>query len=288
MNPSFHIADMKPFWSHPVFTLTVSSLILLSAPPTSANFNYDGEPATKLASAVVEEATDWILHSQSIEKQNKSDPCNAPPSLSYLRSHLKHLVVYEFDDPTRIRVPWPGRSSAARLLYQPLHYSFYVQNVLQPYRSRLPEANATSTSFCYLDKEFEVCEGKEVWDCKLYRDAAVCFPNTDSSSSRSSKSTVEGTCVSCTDLKTELTKGKLKDETSIGYLMDTCEPKKRRGPNPVPKLQQPNADKNTTKEVRWLRWFLESSYVFEKKKAGDKCNERPNLSRARSYLCIFL
>jgi hypothetical protein len=102
--------------------------------------------------------------------------------------------------------------------------------------------------------------------------------------SRSSKSkTVEGTCVSCTDLKAELTKGKLKDETTIGYLMDTCEPKKRRGPNPAPELQ-PNADKNTTKEVRWLRWFLESSYVFEKKKAGDKCNERPKLSRARSYL----
>jgi hypothetical protein len=191
MNPSFHIADMKPFWSHPIFTLTVSSLILLSAPPTSTNSDYDGEPATKLA----------------------------------------------------------------------------------------------STSFCYLDKEFEVCKGKEVSDCGLYRDAVVCFPNTDSSSnsSRSSKSTVEGTCVSCTDLKSELTKGKLKDEKTIGYLMDTCEPKKRRGPNSAPKLE-PNADKNTTKEVRWLRWFLESSYVFEKKKAGDKCNERPRLSRARSYL----
>jgi hypothetical protein len=89
---------MKPFWSHPVFTLTVSSVILLSAPPTSTNFD-DDEPATKLASTVVEEATDWILHSQSVEKQNKSDPCKAPPSLSYLRSYLKHLV-YEFEDPT--------------------------------------------------------------------------------------------------------------------------------------------------------------------------------------------
>jgi hypothetical protein len=125
-----------------------------------------------------------------------------------------------------------------------------------------------------------------VWDCKLYRDAAVCFPNTDSSS-RSSKWTVEGTFVSCTDLKSELTKGKLKDETSIGYLMETCEQKKRRGPNSAPELQ-PKADKNTTKVVRWLRWFLESSYVFEKKKAVDKCNERPRLSRARSYSYLHL
>jgi hypothetical protein len=78
--------------------------------------------------------------------------------------------------------------------------------------------------------------------------------------------------------------GRLKDGDSIAHLMATCEPKTRRGPKPAPESR---SERNTTKEVRYLRWWLESSYVFERKKAGDRCNwwGRRN---PRSYLQLLM
>jgi hypothetical protein len=176
------------------------------------------------------------------------------------------------------------RSFAAELLLDhPLDYSFYLQNVLPPYRSRLSEANASTTSFCYLDNK--ICKyGEYVRQCRrddfrnVYRDAAVCFPNSDA--------TRQGTCVSCTDLQAEIEKGGLKDAGSIGYLMDTCEPRTRRGPKREPWRSANPYKKNTTEEVRWLRWFLESSYVFQRKKVGDDCTASQWLNKARAYLNV--
>jgi hypothetical protein len=47
-------------------------------------------------------------------------------------------------------------------------------------------------------------------------------------------------------------------------------------------------EKNTTKEVRYLRWCLESSFVFEGKKAEDECSASPELSKARAYVDVLL
>jgi hypothetical protein len=71
--------------------------------------------------------------------RNQSDVCNASPYLGYLRSHLKHFF---------------GTSLSA----QPLFYSFYVENVLPPYRSRLEEASAPTAVQSF------VFEGKKVGD----------------------------------------------------------------------------------------------------------------------------
>jgi hypothetical protein len=124
---------MKPLFSTPLLVpLTVSvSLILLSAStPTIST-----ECSRDLAYRMVNEAIDWIDHSKSIEKQNKSDPCKAPPYLSYLRSHLK-LIIIDDDDTdnyTDIRTRTKFRSYYAERLYQqPLIYSFYEKNVFQP------------------------------------------------------------------------------------------------------------------------------------------------------------
>jgi hypothetical protein len=236
-----------------------------------------------MAYRLFDEATDWIEHSQSIEKQNKSDPCNAPPSLSYLRSAVKFIIMGDTYDVTKDRYRMEREFGAGLLLSNPLWYSFYMQNVLPPYRSRLSEANASTTSFCYLDHIF--CKrGTHEWNCHdsefFYRDAAVCFPNSDA--------TNEGTCVPCTDLQAEIEKGALKDAESIGYLMDTCEPNTRRGPKREPWSTSNPWEKNTTQEVRWLRWFLESSYVFERKKAGDDCTASQGLNKARAYLNITM
>jgi hypothetical protein len=37
-----------------------------------------------------------------------------------------------------------------------------------------------------------------------------------------------------------------------------------------------------------LRWFLESSYVFEGKKVGDECSARAELSKARAYVELLM
>jgi hypothetical protein len=271
---------MGLFWPHLVFTLTIisSSIILLSARDAR-----DPSPTDlALVYPLIDEVTDWIDHSQSIEKQNKSDPCNAPPSLSYLRSAVKFILMDPFDDVTQDRHRMKRSTAAGLLLRNPLWISFYLQNVLPPYRSRLSEANASTTSFCYLDHR--LCEHHE-YTCERepslwYRDAAVCFPNSDT--------TNEGTCVSCTELQAEIEKGTLKDADSIGYLMDTCEPSIRRGPKREPWKGRNWYEKNTTNEVRWLRWFLESSYVFERKKVGDDCTASHGLNKARAYANVTM
>jgi hypothetical protein len=145
----------------------------------------------------------------------------------------------------------------AHLYALPLVYSFYDQTVLQPFRSLLDEATAPSTIFCYLDKG-----------------SAVCVPNSDT--------TTIGSCVSCRNLNREIEERKLKNETSIRHLMATCDPASA-GPKPVPERK-----KNTTEEVRWLRWFLESSYLFQGTKIGEWCTAKPGLSKARAYLHVLM
>jgi hypothetical protein len=263
---------MKPFYSlNLVLTLTTVSVIILSFNPTTSS----AASPTDQISASIEEAKNWIHASESREVQAAwKEYCNVPPSLSYLRAHLKLLLVKEDKNNgqpllSRTRKPY---NVSKELISQPLLYSFYVQNVLQPYRSRLAEANARSTSFCYLDREHEDCPD---WGgCRTYRDAAVCFPYDDDW-------TEGGTCIPCSQLEDELKKGKTNDEVRIGYLNATCDPKTLRGPlNPVPFRY--------TKEPRWLRWFLESSFVFEGKKVGEDCTASTGLSKARAYLDVLM
>jgi hypothetical protein len=107
-----------------------------------------------------------------------------------------------------------------------------------------------------------------------YRETAVCFPNSD-------EQTEEGTCVPCLfKLGEEIAKGRTKDEVRIGYLNATCDPTTRGPVDIVPKRNE--------NEARWLRWFLESSYVFEGKKVGDGCSASPGLSKSRAYLDVLM
>jgi hypothetical protein len=122
------------------------------------------------------------------------------------------------------------------------------------------------------ETEIEVNIGGEV--CRHDWDMAVCLPNSDK--------TTEGTCVSCTNLTPVIQNGTLQDAARIGYLKSTCDPSSH-GPNPVP-----NKQRNVTTEVRYLRWFLESSFVFEGKKPGEDCTASPGLSEARSYLHVLM
>jgi hypothetical protein len=232
--------------SSPVLLLlSVSFFIFLWSSPMAATAALD--PRTVEPSK--EEAGRWMDATKSREKQKEGDPCNASPYLTYLRSQLKELRK-EF------------------LSAEPLAYSFYVKNVLQPYRSLLPEANAPSTSFCYLDKNFFDCSKR----CPLTWDPLVCLPNSDSST--------EGTCVGCRHLNTAIQAGALKDEASMRHLNATCDPISRRGPKSAPHRK--------TNEARWLRWLLESSFIFEGQKAGANCSAGPGLSKARYHLDVLM
>jgi hypothetical protein len=216
-------------------------------------------------------------------------PCNVSASLGYLRSQLSLPLVYkpydshESDLNTYIDNNY---DLAAELLsLQPLLYSFYLENVLQPYRSSIAGANEDTTIFCTMEQVFEVCEDKETrTGCNLMRDGLVCLPNSDA--------TTEGKCVTCTNLKTELEKARttVKNETTIGHLMATCDPGSRepKPPPPVPARKPGDDEKATKEEVRWLRWFLESSFVLEGKKAGDNCSATPELSKARFHLDVLM
>jgi hypothetical protein len=228
--------------------LSVSFFILLWSSPMAATAALD--PQTVEPSK--EEARRWMVATKSREKQEESDACNASPYLSYLRSQLQELF--------ELRKEF--------LSAEPLAYSFYVKNVLQPYRSLLPEANAPSTSFCYLDKNFFDCSKR----CPLTWDPLVCLPNSDSST--------EGTCVGCRHLNTAIQAGALKDEASIRHLNATCDPIRSRGPKSAPQRK--------TNEARWLRWLLESSFVFEGQKAGANCSAGPGLSKARYHLDVLM
>jgi hypothetical protein len=138
---------MKPFyWLNLFLTLITVSFIILSFNPTTSS----ATPIDQISDSI-EEVKKWILASESTEEKKEWQPCNVSPLLSYLRSHLKSLIVKEPEDKfglIRTRSPY---NISKEFLSQPLLYSFYVQNVLQPYRSRLAKANAPSTIFCYLD-----------------------------------------------------------------------------------------------------------------------------------------
>jgi hypothetical protein len=259
-----------------LLVVSVSFILLSSTPITSA---WDRRIQTSH-----EEVTEWIKTSEAVEKKEEGDPCNVSPSLAYLRSHLKDIISSPSYRPpykgyNHEPMLW-GKETALRIqAEQPLRYFFYIQKVLEPYRSRLAEANAPSTSFCYMNKHFIlwVGEGKDRRGLMLM-DTAVCLPN--------SETTTQGKCVSCNaHLKAELENGTLiKDATTIGHLMATCQPS-TRGPNPDPSSWSP--EKKTTKERR-LKWFLESSFVFEGKKFGDECSASPELSKVRAYVDILM
>jgi hypothetical protein len=132
---------------------------------------------------------------------------------------------------------------------------------MEPYRSRLPEANALSTSFCYVD---EFSTGEE--------DIAVCLPNSDSSS--------EGSCVSCISyhyLKTAIYNGTLlKDEASIAIVKSTCHLK--RDPDMPQKLARMRSTRRRKADPSGGSWSRASSLIVG----------RPGMSAARSYLDILL
>jgi hypothetical protein len=198
----------------------------------------------------------------STEKREKSLPCKVFPFLGYLRSHL-HLFLKETDEEGKAEV---------RLSNQPLLYSFYLQNVLEPYRSHLAEASAPSTSFCYLERVSCKPKPNEI-GCDPATDPLVSLPNSDATS--------VGKCVFCSDLQLAIQAGSVKDEASIRDLKATCHPISSRGPNPSP-------ERKTKDDVRWLRWFLQSSYVFEGKKVGEKCSASPALIKVRFHLELLM
>jgi hypothetical protein len=270
---------MEPFWMKMAFSLLM--LLSTTTTSTSANPEPDYRDWDYRISDSIRDATKWIEWSKSMERRKESDPCNAFPSLSYLRSHVQLLLVsYDPSNTTKFRHHYSFNKAVELLGLQPLVYSFYVQKVLQPYCSRLPEANASS--FCLLD--IYSCRDKKDPDCRVRRNAAICMPNSDN--------TTEGRCVTCDHLNAEIEKAKanftMRDEKRIGYLLDTCEPVRSRGPKPVPQ-RKAGDEKNATKEVvRYLRWFLESSFVFEKKKAKDECSASGELSKARVPTWKFL
>jgi hypothetical protein len=100
-------------------------------------------------------------------QREKSLPCKISPFLGYLRSHL-HLFIKETDE---------GKAEV-RLSNQPLAFSFYLKNVLEPYRSHLAEASAPSTSFCYLERVSCKPKPSEI-GCDPEPDFAVCLLNSD-------------------------------------------------------------------------------------------------------------
>jgi hypothetical protein len=186
--------------------------------------------------ASIEDAKKWISSSESTEAKTPDAPCNVSPSLGYLRSRLKLLIIK--DKPLNRWGKYVHRHKFREgeevqvLAAQPLIYSFYVKNVLEPYRSRLPEADATSTTFCYLDEIIVDCKDPEHMKGTRHactagtRDVGVCLPNSDS--------TTEGKCVSCYNLTSVIENGtSIKNADTLGYLNDTCEPSRHGGPNRV-------------------------------------------------------
>jgi hypothetical protein len=272
--------------------MAFSTLLLLLSPAiVSAFVQSFPPPVDRRILDTMQEVEDLMWDSSMIETSNFFDgaACNVSASLGYLRSHLNlHVISHVFD---RLNSGWSKGDDnhdgvAAELLsLQPLLYSFYLENVLQPYGSRIEGVSEETTTFCTLDRIQEVCEDKEKkTGCKSMRDGLVCLPNSDA--------TTEGKCVTCTNLKTELEKARttVKNESTIGYLKATCDPGSRepKPPPPVPARKPGDDEKTTKEEVRWLRWFLESSFVFEGKKSGDNCSATPELSKARFHLDVLM
>jgi hypothetical protein len=237
-------------------------IILLSASLTTSTSSPPSSSLYPRLSASIEEVKSWMDATNSTEQKTEFGPCNASPSLGYLRTQLQLMLFAHTTDP-----------AGHRLSAQPLRYVYYEKWVMEPYRSLLPEANAPSTSACYVALYVRECD-----DCQPVGPyLAVCLPNSDSST--------QGTCVSCDHLETALRNRStlLKDEGKLALVVSTCdlaEPKQNPGESPE--------QKNTTEGVRWFRWFLDSSFVFERKKAGDECSANPGLSKARSYLDILM
>jgi hypothetical protein len=207
--------------------------------------------------------------------------CVVSPYLGYLRSHLKLLLVRNKKSQTNPkkyeqRSRYSPAEAVERLALQPLLYSFYLKNVLEPYRSQFAVENSPyPVDFCFLDKNFDECDD---WvnhtGCVPIRDVGFCKPVEPG--------WTRGHCRSCYQLKYYI---KTFNKTDADYVMATCDPSSR-GPNPVP--QRSPGEKNTTKEIRYLRWFLESSFVLQKKKAGDECSASPELIKARAYLHLLM
>jgi hypothetical protein len=161
-----------------LWTLMSVSFILLSTTPTATTASPPASTWDPRLLHAIEEATKWIETSESVEKKAPGEPCNASPSLSYLRSQIKHLLYFQSYENGGERKPYPLDEAVEIFAKQPLVYSFYVQTVFQPYRSQLTKANVTSTSFCYLDQLFKECVHPE--DCEAtwkVWDTAVCLPN---------------------------------------------------------------------------------------------------------------
>jgi hypothetical protein len=194
---------MKLLWINLViFTLTV---VILSGTSTSAGLHpmYDAFADVKK----------WIESSESTVKKAAGDVCNVSPYLSYLRSHMNFLFVDPKRDPYE-RIERPRRKVEDVLgdfETQPLIYSFYVQTLIEPYRSRLAEVEAPSTSFCWLDKKVpESCSPDKF--CNQHYESGVCFPNSDA--------TTEGKCVSCAQLNKEIEEGNtLRNTLGRGMLV---------------------------------------------------------------------
>jgi hypothetical protein len=262
--------------THLLLLLPISFFILLSTTPTATATTTSAWDPRILTSIL--EATSWLQSTESVEKKVESQICNVSPYLSYLSAHFKLLLVtYDPEDLAALREPFTTEESVELLALQPLVYSYYSKAVLEPYRSKLAEANAPSTSFCFLDVPQTLCKSSA--ECQEMRNAAVCVPNYDG--------TTNGTCVSCPKIVPAIevaVKSALISELTAHYLMATCDPT-RLGPKPVPVRSK--GQKNT-KEIRYLRWFLESSFVFEKKKVGDGCSASPGLSKARAYLDVLM
>jgi hypothetical protein len=251
------------------------SFILLSATPTATTASRPASTWDPRLLHSIEEAANWIDTSEYVEKKAPGETCNASPSLSYLRSQIKHLLVYTSLENGGERKRYSLDKAVEIVAKQPLVYSFYVQNVFQPFRAQLIKTNVPSTSFCYLDQQFKECVRPDCEATSMKWDTAVCLPNSDT--------TTEGRCVSCKILDTVIKNGQLKNKTTMGYLDDTCHPTNRE-PKPAPRLWTPTHEINT----RYLRWFLESSFVLEKKKVGDNCTAGWWLGEARAYLDVLM
>jgi hypothetical protein len=161
--------------------LSVITFIVLCSSPTTTSADWIHPRLT----ASHEEARKWMDATKSTERREESEACNVSLSLGYLRSH-------SFLDVG---------------LAQPLFYSFYLEKVLQPYRSHLAVASAPSTSLCYLDDPYSDCREHDGGEsCGLGPpEAAICLPNSDSS--------IEGTA-SLAITSTELSKSPLTMKTS--------------------------------------------------------------------------
>jgi hypothetical protein len=184
-----------------LWTLMSVSFILLSTTPTATTASPPASTWDPRLLHDIEEAANWIDTSESVEKKAPGEPCDAPPSLSYLRSQIKHLLVYrsqrERGSENASTKPWKSSSNS-------------LSSTPSTSRTSSIPTVPNSPKQTFLDQQFEECVDPEncicsgTWDMW---DTAVCLPNSDT--------TTEGRCVYCTVLQEEITNGTLKSETTI-------------------------------------------------------------------------